>query len=159
MKKRSLIGVFATLASLFLGGCGHLDLTPEGNPDRVLTGVVEFNGEPALTADSIVVIRVVDPTGITETSPAQVIGSPSTAQSTPVLPPKVLGEQIIKNPGSTPVSFRIEYTAADEQLRRGLNIEARVSFGGKLRYFNVNSYAITLNNVSDPHTILVNRVN
>ena len=159
MKKRSLIVAFAALALLFAGGCGHLDLTPEGNPNRVLTGVVDFNGETALAADSVVVIRVVDPTGITETAPAQVLGSPSAAGSAAELPPKVLGEQVIRNPGRAPVAFRIEYEAVDEQLRRGLNIEARVSSGGKLRYFNVNSYSITLNNVNDPHTISVNPAN
>jgi uncharacterized lipoprotein YbaY len=158
MKKKSLTVGAAALAFLFAGGCGHLDLTPEGNPSRVLTGSVEFDGATALPADSVVVVRVVDPTGLTETAPAQVLGSPAIEQPT-ALPPKVLGEQVIKNPGQTPVPFRIEYEAGDEQLRRGLNIEARVSSGGKLRYFNRNSYSITLNSVNDPHTVTVNPAN
>jgi len=157
MKKKSLI-VAAALAFLLAGGCGHLDLTPEGNPSRVLTGAVELDGATTLPADSIVVVRVVDPTGLTETAPAQVLGSPSIGQPT-ALPPKVLGEQVIRNPGQTPVPFRIEYEAGDEQLRRGLNIEARISSGGKLRYFNRNSYSITLNSVNDPHTVTVNPAN
>jgi uncharacterized lipoprotein YbaY len=159
MKKRSLIVASAALAVVFVGGCGHLDLTPEGNPNRVLTGAVDFGAETTLPADSVVVVRVVDPTGITETAPAQVLGMPSGAQSTAPMPPKVLGEQVIRNPGQTPVPFRIEYEAGDEQLRRGLNIEARVSYGGKLRYFNLNSYSITLNNVTDTHTVTVNQSN
>jgi uncharacterized lipoprotein YbaY len=112
-----------------------------------------------LPPDAVVVVRVVDPTGVTETSPTEVLGSPSTSQPMHSLPAKVLGEQVIKNASASPVSFRVEYTAIDEQLRRGINIEARVSFGGKLRYFNRNSYAITLNNVSDPHRISVDPVN
>ena len=43
-----------------------------------------------------------------------------------------------------PVSFRIEYTADDAMLRRGLNVEARVSFGGKLRYRTINAHVVTL---------------
>jgi len=158
MKKRSLIVAAAALALPFAGGCGHLDLTPEGNPSRVLTGAVEFDVATTLPADSVVVVRVVDPTGLTETAPAQVLGTPATEQPT-TLPPKVLGEQVIRNPGQTPVPFRVEYEAGDEQLRRGLNIEARVSSGGKLRYFNRNSYSITLNSVNDAHTITVNPAN
>ena len=158
MKKRSIVIAFAALAPLFAGGCGHLDLTPEGNPSRVLTGVVDFNNETTLAADLVVVIRVVDPTGITEMPPAQVLGSPSAAQSAAGMPSKVLGEQVIRNPERTPIPFRIEYTASDEQLRRGLNIEARVSSEGKLRYINGNSYSITLGSVGDPHTISVEMV-
>ena len=73
-------------------------------------------------------------------------------------PPTVLGEQTIRNPGQAPVAYRIEYTATDEQLRRGLNIEARVAFGGRVRFSNRNGFAITLLNVSDPHAIVVNPV-
>ena len=54
--------------------------------------------------------------------------------------------------------YRIEYTATDEQLRRGLNIEARIAFGGRVQYSNQNSFAIVLANFSDPHPVLVNAV-
>ena len=156
---RSLIILSTAFLGLLTGGCAHLDLTPEGNPDRFVTGTVEIGLMTTLPADAVVVVRVVDPTGVTDTSPTEVLGSPSASQPARSMPAKVLGEQVIKNAAGSPVPFRIEYTAMDEQLRRGINIEARVSFGGRLRYFNRNSYAITLNNVSDPHRISVDPVN
>lgn len=130
------LGLFAAAASLFLVGCGQLDLTPEGDPSRVLTGEVEL-GQPApLPADTVVTVRIVDTT---------VTG----------MPPQVLGSQTIRNPGVSPIPFRVEYRAEDDVLRRGLNIEARVSFGGKVQYFNRNNYAVTLGNAADTHRISV----
>jgi uncharacterized lipoprotein YbaY len=76
--------------------------------------------------------------------------------SDPVAGPVVLGEQKIPNPGTPPVPFRIEYRAEDTVLRHGLNIEARISVGGKLRFYNVNSYAVTLANAAEPHEVWVN---
>ena len=157
--KRLPIAVLAAVSVLLAAGCGHLDLTPEGNPDRTVTGFVDIGGMSLLPADAVVVVRVVDPTGLTDTSPTEVLGSPSDSQPKRTMPAKVLGEQVIKNPGSAPVAFRIDYTAADEQLRRGINVEARVSFGGRLMYFNRNSYGITLGNAADPHRISVDPVN
>jgi uncharacterized lipoprotein YbaY len=159
MKKRSPFAAVATLALLCAGGCGHFDLTPEGDPNRVLTGSVDFDVATTLPDDSIVVVRVVDPTGLTETAPAKVLGSPTAEESKAALPPKVLGEQVIHGPVQAPIPFRLEYKAGDEQLGRGLNIEVRISSGGRVHYFNVNSFAITLNNVNDPHAVIVNRVN
>jgi len=51
-----------------------------------------------------------------------------------------------------------EYRAEDDVLRKGLNIDARVSFGGKVRYYNRNSYVVTLGNAADAHRISVNPV-
>jgi uncharacterized lipoprotein YbaY len=124
-------------AAIGLSGCGQLDLTPEGNPSRVVTGQVELGEAAALPADAVVTVRVVD---------ASNLG----------MPPQVLGSQTISNPGAAPIAFRVEFRAEDEVLRRGLNIEARVSFGGKVRYFNLNRYAVTLGNASDNHRIYAN---
>ena len=74
------------------------------------------------------------------------------------MPPDVLGSQTIHAPVSAPIGFSVEYRAEDELLRRGLNIEARVSFGGKVRYYNLNRYVVTLGNASDPHRIYVNPI-
>jgi putative lipoprotein len=131
---RHLLTLPALAAALALSGCGHLDVPPEGSPLRVLTGQVELGDAMALPPDTSVTVRVVDMTAAG-------------------MPPQVLGSQTITNPGPAPVPFRVEYTADDETLRRGLNIEARVSFGGKVRYYNVNRYAVTLGNASDPHRV------
>ncbi len=74
------------------------------------------------------------------------------------MPPVVLGSQTINNPGVAPIPFRVGYRADDETLRRGLNVEARISYGGKVRFYNVNRYAVTLGNASDIHRISVTRV-
>ena len=72
------------------------------------------------------------------------------------MPPIVLGSQTITNPGTAPVAFRVEYMADDDRLRLGLNIEARVSFGGRVRFYNLNRYVVTMGNASDLHRIDVN---
>ena len=133
---RRLLALPALAAALALSACGHLDVSPEDSPLRVLTGQVELGDAMALPADTTVTVRVVDMTAAG-------------------MPPQVLGSQTITNPGAAPVAFRVEYTADDETLRRGLNIEARVSFGGRVRYYNVNRYAVTLGNASDPHRVTV----
>jgi uncharacterized lipoprotein YbaY len=124
----------ASLAAV--SGCGQMDFTPESDPARVLAGQIEMADASPLPDDAIVTVRVVD------------------ADS---LPPDVLGSQTITHPGSSPVSFRVEFRADDEILRRGLNIEARISFGGKMQYFNKNRYAVHLGNVGDTHRINVDR--
>jgi uncharacterized lipoprotein YbaY len=136
MKTARLIIALAALTAL--AGCGQMDFTPEGNPARVLSGEISLGDAMALPADAVVTVRVVD-------------------SNTSGMPPRVLGAQTINNPGASPVTFRVEYNAADELLRLGLNIEVRVSFGGKVQYFNRNHYAVTLGNVSDTHRISVDR--
>jgi uncharacterized lipoprotein YbaY len=129
--------LLAALAVAACAGCGQLDLTPEGDPARVLKGEVDWGDTEALPADATVTVRVVD---------ASRIG----------MPPDVLGSQTIHNPGVAPVVFRVEYRAEDDVLRRGLNVEVRVAWGGKVRYFNLNGHAVTLGNAADTHRITVN---
>jgi uncharacterized lipoprotein YbaY len=136
MKTARLLIALAALAAF--AGCGQMDFTPEGNPSRVLTGELSLGDAGILPADAVVTVRVID-------------------SNTSGMPPRVLGAQTITSPGASPVSFRVEYTADDELLRQGLNIEARVSYGGKVQYFNRNHYAVTLGNVSDTHRISLDR--
>jgi len=124
------------VAALALSGCGQMDLTPEGDPGRVLTGTVDVGQETALPQDATVTVRVVDMTNSAK-------------------PPVVLGSQTIKNPGVAPVRFRVEFRAEDEVLRQGLNVDARISYGGQIRFYNVNKYAVTLGNAADEHRITV----
>ena len=136
---KSLAALLATAAALAFAGCGQLDLTPEGDPGRVLTGRIDLSDGAALPADAVVAVRVVDP-------------------SHTGMPPQVLGSQTLTSPGAAPIGFRVVYRAEDALLRRGLNIEARVSFGGKVRYFNMNQYALNLGNAADPHRVTVNPI-
>jgi uncharacterized lipoprotein YbaY len=136
---RTLLGILSAGAALALVGCGQLDLTPEGDPSRVVTGQVEIGEDVALPADTVVTVRVED---------ASAVG----------LPPQVLGSQTIKNPGVAPIPFRVEYRAEDDVLRRGLNIEVRISIGGKVRYYNQNHHVVTLGTAGDVHRINVSPV-
>jgi hypothetical protein len=67
--------------------------------------------------------------------------------------PQELGEQIIKHPGASPVAYHIEYQAEDDVLRRGLTIEVRISYDGRVRLTNSNQYSVTLPDVKDPHPL------
>jgi uncharacterized lipoprotein YbaY len=122
--------------ALILCGCGQMDLTPEGDPARVLTGTIDVGQETALPQDTTVTVRVVD-------------------MSNASMPPVVLGSQTIRNPGVAPIKFRVEYRAEDEVLRVGLNVDARISYDGKVRYYNANKYGVTLGNAADEHRITV----
>ena len=137
MKTASFI--LAALALAAGAGCAHMgvDTTPESDPNRVVTGTVETGEAIPLPADAVVNVRVVD-------------------QSRSDLPPQVLGDQEIRSPGATPIPFSIEFRAEDDVMRRGLNLEARISFGHTVRYFNVSQVAVNLRNAADPHRILVN---
>lgn len=136
---RTFLGILSAAAVFSLSGCGQLDITPEGDPSRVVTGQVEIGEDVALPADTVVTVRVEDASGIG-------------------MPPQVLGSQTIKSPGVAPVPFRVEYRAEDDVLRRGLNIEVRVSIGGKVRYFNANHHVVTLGNAGEAHRISVSPV-
>jgi putative lipoprotein len=136
---RRRCALLALAGTLALAGCGQLDLTPEGDPGRVATGRVELSDGAALPPGAIVTVRVVD-TSVTG------------------MPPEVLGSQTLRDPGAPPIPFRVIYRAEDEVLRHGLNLEARVSIDGKVKYFNMSQYALTLGNAADPHRIIVNPI-
>jgi uncharacterized lipoprotein YbaY len=131
--------ILSAAAVLAFAGCGQLDLTPEGDPGRVLAGRVELGDGAALPAGAMIMVRIVD-------------------ASNTGMPPLVLGSQTFRAPDSGPIEFRVVYRAEDDLLRRGLNVEARVSFAGKVRYANMNQYAVTLGNAMDQHRITVNPI-
>ena len=139
--KKFLSRFAAAAALMFAAGCAHLDTTPDAPVDRVLTGTVVI--EPArpdgtpLPPDTVVIVRIVD------------VASDRTALA------NVLGEQEIKNPGAQPLDFRIEYRVEDAVLRRQVNLEARISIGGKLVYYSHLAHPILPTNAGSPHRIAV----
>jgi uncharacterized lipoprotein YbaY len=160
MKNPFLLAGCAAMAAVLCAGCGHLSLASEGDPDRVLTGSVQFSDAVVLPPGTEVVVRVIDQTPPNPNAVNMMAGStmpmttqPNVAATAPG--PEVLGEQTITNPTSVPVPYSVEYHAEDDALRRGLAIEVRVSIGGTVRYFNATQYAVTLSDVSDPHDISV----
>jgi uncharacterized lipoprotein YbaY len=120
-----------------VGGCADLDIKPAGDVNRVLTGTINYHADDPLPPGAVLTVRLLDP-------------------SDPAAPPMVVGEQTIKDPGVSPVAFRIEYRADDTLLQHGLNIEARIAVAGRLQFYNVNSYAVTLNHATEPQSVWIN---
>jgi uncharacterized lipoprotein YbaY len=120
-------------------GCTQLAMSPLEDNNRVVTGTVTFTEPATLPADARVTVRVLD-----------------TSQTNGVS--KIIADQLIKGGGPSPIAFKIEFRAEQALLQRGLNIEARVDFDGKVQLFNGNSYAVTVGNISAPHEIAVEKI-
>lgn len=148
---------FVLLVALtFLGGgagCGHVDHTAEGNPNRVLTGTVSTG--VSLPAGAEVVVRLVAPAGA---SPGPSVSSdlPVARQDT-VTADRILGEQVQKlsAPAVENVPFRIEYTGDDALLRRGVNLDARVYFNGRVRFRTINAHVVTFSSAAYPQHLVL----
>lgn len=150
-----LVGIVALLAET---GCEQISTTRGGDPERVIAGTVIIPGESPLPADAVVLVRLIDlvastPVRRTTANDLPVADRP---KADPV--PQVLGEQTISGGGTSRVAFRIEYRADDTMLRHGLNLEARVSYGGRVRFRTVTFRAVTLGNANDPHFVSVESV-
>jgi uncharacterized lipoprotein YbaY len=131
-----LILAAAAAAVLALAGCGQMELTPQGDPSRVLNGEVSLPDASSLPQGATVTVRIVEPD---------------------TLPPVVLGSQTITDTSVLPVAFHVPYRAEDDLLLHGLNIDVRVSVGGRVQYYNRNRYAVSLGNATDTHRITVDR--
>lgn len=155
---------FLLLAALGLAivgaGCGHVDLTPAGDPQRTVTGVVTMNLDQVLFPPGTeVVVRVID------TAPPErpINALAGTDQILPERNPlakyeRVVGEQIVRSPGVAPVPFTIEFEADDATMRRGLTLDARISLEGKLQYRAMSTPVVTLGNYRQKQEIAVEAV-
>lgn len=143
--KSSVFSLVAGLGLLLLSaGCEHLELATAGSPDRVLNGTLNFPS--ALPAGAEVLVRLID---VASTDGAQMPirnDLPLGDRAKPVVMDRVLGQYLQKMETVTtqPVPFKIEYQAADSVLRHGLNVEARISFGGKVRFRTLSAHVVTL---------------
>lgn len=139
-------------------GCQQLDLTPEGDPNRVVTGTVTFGENTLFPPGSEVLVRVVD-TSVME-RPLETPGMeiPVVDRGRPIKTERVLGSQIIRSPGVTPVPFSIEFYADDARLRRGLAIDARISLEGRVQYRTLTAHMLTLGSVRFPQEVVVQAV-
>ncbi len=144
MKLRRL-ALLSALAAVLLGaaGCSHLDTTPAGNPDRVLNGAVVFEG--TLPAGTEIIVRLLE-SAANEKGRSAGADFPAAAPAAGPRPDRLLGEyrETLAAAAMQPVPFKIEYFAEDAVLRRGLNLDVRVSFGGRLRLRTVNAHVVTL---------------
>ncbi len=148
--------LFLSLAAALLlagTGCGHLDTSGEGDPNRIVSGVVNVRMNLLPPPDCQVVVRLIEPPDVTAAPTAaskdMVIGERGTRER----PEQVVAEQVIRAPAALPVPFQLEFHADDAQLRHGFNIEARISWGGRLRFRNIESQAVTLDTVAKKQTI------
>lgn len=139
-------------------GCQQLDVTPEGDPQRTLSGTVNLAGESLLPPHTEVVIRVVQTTNLERVGALGRSDLPVAGQGPKETTERVLGEQVIRSPGVQPIPFQLEYRADDATLRHGLNVDVRVSFEGKVRYRTLNAHVLTLSSAPFPHTVWVQEV-
>lgn len=146
-----VLGV-ALFASL---GCGHVETTVGSDPNRVVTGTVNVRMNLIPPPDAEIVVRIVEPPDVTSAPAAAskdlVIGERGTRER----PEQLVGEQIIRAPGALPLPFRIEFRADDGMLRHGLNVEARISWGGRLRFRTIESQVITLRSIERAEPIAI----
>jgi len=145
------------LAAAFLAGagCNNLDLARASDPDRTVTGTVNFRADLVLPSDAVVVVRVVDASGFGQLRSTSSQDLPLMNGPKPVPVAQVLGEQTITSPAGAPVAFSISYHADDDLLRHGLNLEARISYGGKVRLHTANAHVLTLANANLAHEVWV----
>lgn len=156
MKISSPLLLLATGAVLALtAGCANIEVVAPSDPQRTVNGTVEFRSAMTLPDDAVVVVRIVDMAGTEQKRSAASRDLPigERAKTEPV--PEVLGEQTIKGLKGNSVPFHIEFVADDDLLRHGINIDARISSGGKVRFRTVNAHVVTLGNVEYPHAVWV----
>jgi|SRR6185312_9062625 len=183
MKRILLFSGCAILAALLGSGCGSLSLSDSGDSNRTLVGAADFTppsggdvpgAVPGLPRDASMLVRVIDehPEAAESANPVNnglYNGQSSAPIRATALGPQILGEATVPDAssraaqdpltGSWQIPFKVPYTATDDQLRRGLNIEVRISYGGGVRYTNFNQYALTTGDTKDTvHVVRVERM-
>jgi uncharacterized lipoprotein YbaY len=157
--KTRLLRLPLALAALLAGaGCSSasLDLRPESDPARVLNGTVNFRNDQPLPADAEVVVRVLDASGIEQARVAANRNLPVTAHAQVAAGPVTLAEKTVPVGPGQALPFRIEFNASDEVMRHGVNIEARITYGGAVRFRTVSAQVVTLSSVDrNPYEVWV----
>jgi putative lipoprotein len=112
-----------------------------GGGSASVTGNVFYRERMALTEDAVVTVQVQD-------------------VSLADAPAKVIGEQVIENPGQVPISFEVEYDERDIDERHTYSVYARIEDGqGDLLFTTTQSYpVITHGNPTENVEVLVQRV-
>ena len=150
--------LLAAALGAFLSGCGSIDVGASSSPDRVLTGTVNTGG--SLPAGAEIVVRLVASGGTNDSLRAAPNDIPVMTRPAGPATEQMLGEQVQTLAAGTadPVPFRLEYRVDDAVLRRGLNLDVRVSFGGKLRFRTINAHVVTLASSPYPQNVALQPV-
>jgi len=132
-------------------GCSHVDLAPEGSRARVISGTLATG--VALPAGAEIMVRIVASGGSGPVRPAG--AELPIARQAPAAGETILGEQVqrLDAPANGVVPFRLEFDAEDAVLRHGVNLVARVFYGGRVRFRTINAHVITLNSAHFPQTV------
>jgi uncharacterized lipoprotein YbaY len=151
MKSHLLRFLAPALLGLFAAGCSSLDIAAPGNVDRVLRGTV--TAPSTLPAGAEIVVRLVDvaPVSIARTD------LPLGDRPTAVPVERLLGEfrQTLAAMRAEPLPFEIAYRAEDSELRHGLNVDVRITFGGRLRFRTISAHVVTLASSPFPQDVAV----
>jgi uncharacterized lipoprotein YbaY len=109
-----------------------------------------------LPADAEVIVRVLDASGLDQARMAANHNLPVTARAQVAAAPTTLAEKPVAVVPGLALPFRIEFTASDEVLRHGVNIEARITYGGAVRFRTVNAQVVTLSSIDrNPYEVWV----
>lgn len=158
MKPAPLLPFALISAFLFAAGCGHVDLTPEASRSRVLNGTL--NVGQALPVGTEILVRIIAPAGGTPAPSAAPSGGIPVIRPTAAGSERILGEFVktLTVAAGEAVPFQIDFDADDALLRRGVNLDARVFFNGRVRFRTVNAHAVTVNSVHFPQTLMLQAV-
>jgi len=151
---KSIFLLATSLVALLAGfGCQHIEVSNEGNPERLLRGSVD--AQATLPPGAEILVRLLDAAPAGPGIPTGREDLPLGDRARPVIAERVLGEfrQTLAAMTTEPVPFEIDYRAHDDELRHGLNLEVRVSFGGRVRYRTIHAHVVTL--ASSPFTQVV----
>ena len=156
MKTPHCFKFLVALVGLAAGaGCANVEVVAEGDPHRVVNGTVEFRADLTLPPDAVVVVRVIDQAGTAQRRALAVRDLPIGDRAKPEPVPDVLAEQTITAPKGVSIPFHLEFVADDDLLRHGINIDARISVGGKVRFRTASGHVLTLGNLEYPHAVWV----
>jgi len=149
--------VVATAVS-WVVGCQHLDVSSQGDPERLLRGTV--TSQATLPAGAEIVVRLIDPATAGETTALVRSDLPLGDRARVPAIERLVGEyRIVLDAMTTEaVPFELEYRAEDATLRHGLNVDVKISYGGRLRYRTLSAHVVTLASSPFPQDIAVQPV-
>lgn len=139
MSTPRIFALFLLLGAFLTASCAHLDTTPAPKGYKTLSGVLHIKGLEALPVDSKALVRLVDVTR-------------------PERYGTVLAEQEIGSPMGFAVPFTLDCKAEDMDYPNRVQLEARISIKGKLKYRNLNAIPITSANTEAPLDIWLEMV-